>query len=83
MIEAWTTLIQNLKAMFILKKNGGIGVVFDTQNTLYATPCSIPLALGAALHHHIEETVYVFLRRYFPPDHLIFENFGESFYCVA
>jgi len=69
--------------MFILKRFSGSGVVFDTQNPSFYMPQHEGSLPGPSLHQHIDETVYIFLRRYFKPDHQIFKNFGQSFYYVA
>lgn len=69
--------------MIIVKKFQATCKTFDTQNPDFTSDAEQHTDLWQALHLNIDTTVMVFLRRYFPPEHQIFENFGESFYYVG
>lgn len=69
--------------MQIIKKYKTTCKAFDTEKPDFISDAERPMELGKALHRNIDTTVLVFLRRYFPPEHPVFDDFGESFYYVG
>lgn len=68
--------------MKIVKSNAGINQIFDTDNTMsveYYKKSTVDLI---PFHHTHELTDYEFLKQFFPEDHRIFYDFGNSFFYV-
>ena len=66
--------------MKIIKSTAGISQIFDTDDILsveYYKKNTIELI---PFHHTHELTDYEFLKQFFPEEHRIFFDFGNSFY---
>jgi hypothetical protein len=67
--------------MKIVKSNTGIKQVFDTD-TLFVEQYKGSITELKPLHHTSDMTDYEYLKQFFPENHSIFSEFGDSFYYV-
>lgn len=68
--------------MKIVKSIKGFKQVFDTNNTSSIEEYAGSVAELKPLHHTSDITDNEYLKQFFPEDHSIFLEFGDSFYYV-
>lgn len=68
--------------MLILKRNNGIGEIFNTENIHQSQASTERPGTDKALHHHHKMTDLAFLRQYFTAGHRIFILFEQSYYYL-
>ena len=69
--------------MKIIKYQGKFGQIFDTDNIETIVILKSEVEDIMPLHHMNKPTTdYDYLKQYFPPNHNVFDDFGNSYYYV-
>lgn len=68
--------------MKIVKSNVGIDQIFDTNDISYVGYYKESTIDLRPFHHTHRHTDYEFLKQFFPENHSIFSDFGNSFFYL-